>query len=274
METIDHVAARAGLPSATVSDVTGQKLAPSAAPTVAGGMLAVIERVIESGGNVEVIERMLAVQERMMAKQAEIDFTEALARMKPKLPKIEKKGLITFTDKNSVERKTPHARYEDIQEAIDPHLGAEGFTISFDTQAVPGAMPIISCTLAHKGGHSKTISLPLPLDSSGSKNNLQAMGSTISYGKRYLVGMMFDLIIKGDDDDGAGGAITDEQAKQIKDGLEETGLHVIKFLKAMKVGDGGAVEDIRTKEFPRALAAIENKRYMNKKEAAKNANIS
>jgi len=237
---------------------------------VSGGMLAIIERVAsDPHADVEKLERMLSLQERIMTKQSEIDFTEALARMKPKLPKVEKKGMIKFTDKNGVERNTPHARYEDIQEAIDPHLATEGFTISFDTTAAPNSMPIISCTLAHKGGHSKTISMPLPLDTSGSKNNLQAMGSTISYGKRYLVGMMFDLVIKGEDDDAQGGAITDAQAKEIKDGLKETGLDTVKFLKTLKAE---SVEEIRTRDYARATSAIDAKKWRNSQEIMKAGN--
>jgi len=210
------------------------------AVTQATGMLAIIEKFGASPDvDVAKLEKMLEMQERIMAKQAEIDFTESMTRMKPNLPAIDKNGTILFTDKNGNERRTPHARYEDIQEAINPHLVKEGFSISFDTEAVPNAPTIIKCTLSHRGGYSKTNSLPLPLDTSGSKNNLQAMGSTILYGKRYLVGMMLDLVIKGVDDDGKGAdkTITDEHAAEIKRLMQERNADVKKFLEFVKAKD-------------------------------------
>jgi hypothetical protein len=226
------------------------------------GMMAIIERMAASPDiDVEKLERMLALQERMMAKQSEIDFTEALTRMKPKLPVIQKNGAIVFVDKNNVERKTPHARYEDIQEAIAPHLVEEGFSLSFDTEAVANTAPIIKCTLSHRGGHSKTISMPLPLDTSGSKNNLQAMGSTILYGKRYLVGMMLDLVIKGVDNDGKSlGVLDNDKAVEIDMLITKTGTNKDSFLKLMGTDD---VRNILAKDYDTAM------RFLKMKEGAK-----
>jgi hypothetical protein len=139
--------------------------------------------------------RLFELQERLMAKQAEIQFAEAMARLQPKLPVVRKNGMIAFK-----EQKTPFARYEDIDEAIRPLLNAEGFSISFDSKRVEGGTEY-SCEVSHSAGHSKTKSLILPADTSGSKNSIQAIGSTVSYAKRYLVGMHFNIITKGQDDD-------------------------------------------------------------------------
>ncbi len=59
----------------------------------------------------------------------------------------------------------------------------------------------ITATLSHIGGHSRTESMPLPFDTSGSKNTVQAVGSTLSYGKRYLTCAMLNLVTVGEDDD-------------------------------------------------------------------------
>ncbi len=236
-------------------------------PTHVADTLALIERMaVNPAVDADKMGKLVDMQIKIMDKQAEIDFTQAVARMKPKLPQVEKNGTIMFTDKHGNERRTPHARYEDIQKAIEPYLAEEGFSLSFDTEFQPNQPTIIKCTLSHRGGHSVTKSLPLPLDTSGSKNNLQAMGSTISYGKRYLVGMMFDLVIKGEDDDGAGGPVTDEQAKEIKDGLRDTESDVSKFLAYM---NAASVEEIRAQDYRKALNLIEAKR-----KKVKNANLS
>ena len=92
---------------------------------------------------------------------------------------------------------------------------------------------IITGTLAHRDGHSITDEIPLSIDSSGAKNNVQGVGSTISYGKRYLVGMLLNLVFEGEDDDGhrAGAKqITVEHAAELKALLQETGADVKQFL--------------------------------------------
>lgn len=230
-------------------------LIPASSP-VTDTLALLREMALNKDVDADKMDKMLSMHLRVMDKQAEIDFTQALTRMKPKLPKIEKNGMIVFTDKNGLERRTPHAKYEDIQAAIDPFLAEEGFSLSFDTEFQATHPTIIKCTLSHRGGHSKTISMPLPLDSSGSKNNLQAMGSTVRYGKRYLVDMMFDLIILGKDNDGAdaGGIIDTEQAVEIDLLLARAKLSPKKWLeKTVKVAD---VRDIKARDYSRCVASL------------------
>ena len=156
--------------------------------------------------DVDKMLRLLEMQERMMAKQAEIAFNEAMTRLQPKLPVITKRGKIEF--KGAIQSK--FARYEDIDELIRPLLSAEGFSVSFD-QLKGGEY---SCKLSHGGGHSETKTLTLPADTSGSKNSIQAIGSTVSYAKRYLVGMHLNIITKGEDNDGHSVDLIGEREQQ------------------------------------------------------------
>ncbi len=60
--------------------------------------------------------------------------------------------------------------------------------------------------------------MPLPLDTSGSKNNIQGMGSSLTYGKRYLVTAMLNIVTEGEDKDGNDNPpITEEQVNKIRD---------------------------------------------------------
>lgn len=222
--------------------------------------LALIERMaINPAVDADKMAKLLDMQLKVMDRQAEIAFTEAMTRLMPRLPVIDKKGTISFKDKNGVERKTPFARYEDIDEAIRPLLIEEGFSLSFDTEATAGA-PLIKGTLSHKSGHYRTVSMPLPLDTSGSKNNLQAMGSTISYGKRYLVGMLLNIITRNEDDDGGyldSLPIDTEKAANINTRVMKFGdAYHAKFLAYMKVND---VREIMQKDFKKAITALEAK---------------
>lgn len=185
--------------------------------------------------NVDVakLEKLLDMQERIMAKQAEIDFNEALARISKLMPRIVKGGKVEYKDKDTkkLEEAFKFARYEDIDKVVRPLLEAEGFSLSFDTVMKDGGGVVITGTLSHKSGHKKTASLPLALDTSGGKNNIQAMGSTTSYGRRYTMCMLLNIVTVGEDDDGTGAEfVTLEQAAELDTEARETGSDIPKLL--------------------------------------------
>jgi hypothetical protein len=102
--------------------------------------------------------------------------------------------------------------------------------------------------------------MPLPLDNGPGRNNLQAMGSTLSYGKRYCTEMLLNIVREGADDDGeTGGAefITPQQASSIRVELEEVGGDVEKFLAMLKAP---TFQDIRKADYGKAMNAIAAKR--------------
>lgn len=156
--------------------------------------------------NADKMEKLLNMQERIVNQQADQAFSQAMARLQSKLPRITKKGKIAFTDKKGVERDTPYAKYEHIEAAIRSLYNAEGFATSFDTDTVAEGKIMVTLTVSHEGGAKRiSKSPPMALDTSGSKNNLQAMGSTISYGKRYTLINAFNIVTEGEDDDGTAG---------------------------------------------------------------------
>jgi hypothetical protein len=54
--------------------------------------------------------------------------------------------------------------------------------------------------------------LALPIDGTGNRNPVQAMGSTITYARRYALMSFFALV--GEDDDGEGASMAKASAKQ------------------------------------------------------------
>ena len=59
--------------------------------------------------------------------------------------------------------------------------------------------------------------MPAPLDTTGGKSNVQAVGSTNSFLRRYVACNIFNIVVVADDDDGTGGTIDDAQTKTILD---------------------------------------------------------
>lgn len=172
-----------------------------------GGLLAVIERASRDPSvDIEKLERLFALKERMDARDASRAFTEAKIAMRPALPEITMKGYIVIRDKanpNKIIQDTPFARFEDIHDAVMPVLTANGFDLSYRNGLSPDGKVRVTTILSHVAGHFEETSFDLPHDSSGSKNAVQAVGSSTSYGKRYGTLSILNIKVAGEDDDGA-----------------------------------------------------------------------
>lgn len=242
-----------------------QKIDEVEVVTQEAGLLAVISRAA-SDPNVDIdkLERLLAAQERVQANQAKSAFTQAKLAMRPELPEITMKGRITIRDKNdanNIIQETPFARFEDIHEAVTPILSAHGFDLSFRNGLAPDGKVRVTTVLSHIEGHTEETFFDLPHDSSGSKNAVQAVGSSTSYGKRYGTLSILNIRVAGEDDDGQAACekacLSKEQRDEILKALDEIGADKQAFTKYMGVE---AVADILATDFDKAQAAVASKR--------------
>lgn len=185
--------------------------------------------------NIDVFDRLIALQERSEDRQAERVFNQAFVRMQAKLPVVKRDGSLEYEkDKGKPETKylvAKYARWEDIEKAIRPAYTSEGFSLSFRIapRTTDGGGLLISAVLRHEGGHKEIGDpMPVPLDTSGGKNNAQSYGSALSYGKRYAAFAALNIVTEGDDDDGvAAGArhLTREEALDIKTLVDAADIH-------------------------------------------------
>ena len=143
-------------------------------------------------------DRLLIAQEKFAAKEGRIAFDTAFSQMQAELPVIGERG--TITDWNGAPAST-YALWEDINEAIKPIISKFGFALRFKTGQDHNTI-IVTAILSHSGGHSEETTMRLPVDLSGGKNPVQAIGSSTSYGKRYTASALLNLTSRGEDDDG------------------------------------------------------------------------
>lgn len=200
---------------------------------------------------------LLDVQERMMNKKAQMEFDADFAKLQAALPRITKDAKIMHSGKLIAS----YATYDQIDAVIRPLLIEHGFGLRYNSQP-NGNTIIIAATLSHKGGHSITDQIPLGIDASGAKNNVQGVGSTIAYGKRYLVGMLLNLVFEGEDDDGKKSGfqpMTDEQAAILKDLVRETNTDVQRFLSTMFTGVK-SIDDIPAADYQRTYNTLNTKK--------------
>jgi hypothetical protein len=207
----------------------------SLAPVPVGRVLdAVIAAAADPNVDVAKMRELLSLQKELMAMQAEQAFARAFARI-PTI-RVKKNGRIDLPSKKTGEiGQVPFAKWEDMMAVVGPILEAENFRLIFDSQprTTEGGGLIVTGTLMHVDGHSKSASIPLALDTGPGRNNLQAMGSSLSYGKRYTTEMLLNIVREGDDDDVKRGGmrfITDAQVEDIDALIVETKTSLPQFL--------------------------------------------
>lgn len=234
-------------------------------PSEAAAILQVIERAAQNPAvDVDKMERLLAMRERVMERQAKQAFTEAKLRMRNALPEISMRGMITIREKNpphNIIQETPFARFEDIHAAVMPVLTEHGFDLSFKNGMAPDGKVRVTTILSHVDGHSEETYFDLPHDSTGSKNAVQAVGSATSYGKRYGTLSILNIRVVGEDDDGdlAGrpDTITNEQNLELGTLADEVGADMPRFLQFLGVDK---LSDLPASQFDKAKSALQLKR--------------
>jgi hypothetical protein len=239
------------------SALTIDQSAPTAQIVAADtSIISVISRAAaDPNTDVEKLERLLNMYERAQDRNARLAYESAFSAMTPQLPTIDEKGGIK--DKSGKVQST-YALWEDINDAIAPILTKHGFTLSFRPGA-DGDKVTVTAVLSHIDGHSERATMVLPLDMSGSKNAVQGVGSTTSYGKRYLAINMLNITSRAKQDrdrDGQSAFITDEQISQLQDLLIATGSDPIRFCAFMKVQQ---LAQIPADRFDAALSALNKK---------------
>lgn len=154
--------------------------------------------------DIEKLERLMAMKERMDAKEAETAFNGAMARVQAAMRRIE-------TDKVNKQTSSSYASYGQLDRELRPLYTAEGLSLSFDTEEAGEGTVGMICYVSHEAGHTRTYRAAVPSDGKGAKGNdvmtkTHAFGSGTAYGMRYLLKMIFNVAIGIDleDDDGNG----------------------------------------------------------------------
>lgn len=155
---------------------------------------------------VEIMERLWSMQKDAEDRQAEREFGIAKVALAMELPTIPKNHKISFIDKTNNLQEREYADRVDIESVLDPICRKHGFSKEYSTDTIDGKAAQI-LIVRHVTGHKEAYKSPyMPLDTTGSKNNNQAAGSTAEYGKRYVLIGAFNIIGVDKDDDGNLGA--------------------------------------------------------------------
>lgn len=193
--------------------------APSAAMPVAhtaqmvpmAGPMGSALQAMQSGIPLAELRGLLDLQKDWEANEARKAYVADMAAFKLDPPEIFKTKNVSITLKDGTPGAAySHATLGDVCEKIVEGLAQYGFSHRWDTKQPDGGQVFVTCTLTHRLGHSESTTLNSSRDETGSKNNIQALASTISYLQRYTLlgasGLATKDVPPDDDGNGAGGA--------------------------------------------------------------------
>lgn len=226
---------------------------------------ALMLEAVNKGMDLEKMSKMLDLQERWETNEARKAYHEAMAAFKAHPPDIEKDKTVSYAVQGKGTTSYNHATLGNVASKIGKALSPHGLSAGWKTEQ-EGNLIKVTCTITHKQGHSESTSISAAPDTSGSKNSIQAIGSTISYLERYTILALTGLATHDMDDDGKGSEqqfITTDQQIEINDLIKELGADEKRFLAYLKVD---SVEEIPASKYKVALAALNAKR---KKEGSK-----
>ena len=221
------------------------------APSSGSTTLDMMRLAVERGADIQTIERLMALHERVEANQARRAFDEAVADAKAEIPPIarNRKG----------HNSKKYADFAAYAEVVDPIISRHGLSYRFRSKQDDRIH--VTCILSHRGGHSEETTLSGPPDSTGNKNVIQSIGSTLTYLQRYSLVQALGLAATDDDDGegaGPGGAMISAAEKdELVALLRETGADVKRFLAHFRVEN---IDQLPLARFAEAKAALERKR--------------
>lgn len=148
--------------------------------------------------DIEKMERLFAMHQKMVAQEAEAAFNGAMARAQANIVPVANNAANSQTNSR-------YAKLAAINKAITPIYTAEGLSISFDSADAPQGLMRTVAIVSHAQGHTRSYHLDLPPDDVGTKGvvnktQVHALGSTSSYARRYLVCMIFNVTTEDDND--------------------------------------------------------------------------
>jgi len=158
-----------------------------------------LETVLASG-NIEVLERYIALRKSEEERQARVVFEEHFAKLRADLKPVVKQKENTFL-------RSKYAPLETLQAVCDETIFKHGFSYTWREEAISEGKRIWMDITGY--GHSKSNYFDTPnmepLKSNEGKqvtNILQARGIQSTYGQRYTFKAGFGIVIAGEDTDG------------------------------------------------------------------------
>lgn len=212
--------------------------------------------------NVANIQAMFEMYRQIEMQRREDAFNRDMMLAQKEMPQI-------FRDKKNEHKNYRYSTLQELNSRAVPIYTQHGFALSFGTlDGAPAGHYRMTCKVSHRDGFSRDYMADLPSDMLGDKGNpnktaIQGFGSSMSYGRRYMTMLIFNMSTTDEDDDGEGGAqtgpqgvISIEQRDTLAKIIEENGFPIDQFLKWAGVE---TLADIPAASYQKAFNALQAK---------------
>ncbi len=226
----------------------------------ASSLMAVISRAAsDPATDVDKLERLLGMYERIQARSAEQAYNEAMSAAQAEMRPI-------AADASNPQTRSKYASFVALDRALRPIYTKHGFSLSFDTDdGAPTDYIRVVCKVSHREGHTERPRIDMPADGKGAKGGdvmtkTHATGAAMTYGQRYLLKMTYNIAV-GDDDDGnsasgaGAGPVTAAQVDALTILANTVGADIKGFCKYLGVENLSAIPARDYKKAENALHA-------------------
>ena len=211
-----------------------------------------IHEAVMKGVPIDVLRELMAMRKEFESGLARKAFDAAMADAKAEIQVVKKR------------RAGHNGKYEDmaaIADAVAPILSKYGLSYRYRTMQEDKIT--VTCIIAHKDGHSEETSLSANADKSGNKNEIQAIGSSVTYLQRYTLKAALGLAAAIDDDgqrsdsQAAPDKISEVQLAELLALADECGVDKVKYCRFREID---SFAEILTTQFDRAKQDLRAKR--------------
>lgn len=246
-------------------DLNGERSITHISEAAPVSLLSIMDRAIAEKMAPESLEKLFALYERMEAGVARKAFFAAMAEFKrtcPPVPRRTENPQFKVT-RNGAPGVRKFASLEDIGATVGPHLSANGLSYDWGDSIISenGKYLTISCIVSHTGGHEKSSSSTVPIESKAGCSEQQKVGSAESYAMRYSLIKALGLTTRDEDADGndpeQAETITASQAADLEVECDELGVDPSRILTFATVD---SFEQIPVSVWPKIREKMDAKR--------------
>ncbi|KEG17115.1 ERF family protein [Bartonella bacilliformis] len=186
------------------------------------------------------LEHLIALREKEIDRQCYEKFVSDLSAMQSECKEIIKNATNNFTNSKYA---TLDYYIDGVKEALAKHR----FALFSKIKSQTTTNIVIEMTLAHPSGHKVSTDGEFPINGAGSKISIQSIGSTITYARRYLLGMLLNVASRDDDLDGNSletvMPASPQQVTEIKQLIKTTHANEIRMLAFVKANSIAEMSD-------------------------------
>lgn len=153
--------------------------------------------------------KLMELQERWDASQARKAYVQAMADFK-------NEAIVITRDKDNKQYGSKYTSIGNLMGTVTPLLSKHGLSANHQLDQSAGIR--VGCTITHAFGHSETTWITVPLDTSGAKNPIQQIKSSITYGRIITFESACGLASKEGNLDDDGNGAGDKKGQEMDQG--------------------------------------------------------